>query len=326
MEMSALAAATMVALAVGGVAYVFIYPVLSGERRAEKRQAALVGGGSKRVDRVAAVSTANRRDQIAQSLKEVEARKTAQSKLSLDQRLARAGLEMPRSRFWLISAGLGLAIAFALLVTTASPLMAGLAGFAAGLGVPRWVLNRMASKRIDRFVEELPNAIDIIVRGIRSGLPLGDCMREIAFTAREPLRSEFRQVMEAQAMGVPLSEAIQKVSERVPVAEANFFAIVIGIQSKAGGNLSEALGNLSRVLRERKKMKGKVQAMSMEAKASAAIIASLPFIVALLTYITSPDYVSLLWTTLIGKIVLGICAFWMTCGVLIMRKMINFEI
>lgn len=326
MDVSTLAAATMIAFAAGGVAYVFLYPVLSGERRAEKRQAALVGAGAKRTDRVAAVSTANRRDQIAQSLKEIEARQTARAKLTLEQRLARAGLDMSRSRFYIFSAVFGVSLAFALLVATGSPVIGALAGFAAGLGVPRWVLSRMATKRIDRFVQELPTAIDIIVRGIRSGLPLGDCMREIAFTAREPLRGEFRQVMEAQTMGVPLSEAIQKVAERVPVAEANFFAIVIAIQSKAGGNLSEALGNLSRVLRERKKMKGKVQAMSMEAKASAAIIASLPFVVALLTYITSPDYVSLLWTTLLGKIVLGVCAFWMTCGVLIMRKMINFEI
>jgi len=326
MDVSMFAAPLMVAIAVGGIAYVFLYPLLSGERRAEKRQAALVGAGAKRIDRLAAASSANRRDQIAQSLKEIEARQTAQTKLSLDQRLARAGLDMPSSRFYVISAISGVVAGLVLFVGTGNAIIGVLAGFSAGLGLPRLVLSRMATKRVNRFVEELPNAIDIIVRGIRSGLPLGDCMREIAFSAREPLRTEFRLVMEAQAMGVPLSEAIQRVAERIPVAEANFFAIVIAIQSKAGGNLSEALGNLSRVLRERKKMKGKVQAMSMEAKASAAIIASLPFIVALLTYVTSPDYVSLLWTTLIGKIVLAISAFWMMCGVLIMRKMINFEI
>jgi len=167
--------------------------------------------------------------------------------------------------------------------------------------------------------------MDVIVRGVRSGLPLGDCLRMIATEAQEPVRSEFRAIVESQALGISVGDSIAKLYERVPVAEANFFGIVIAIQQKAGGSLSEALGNLSKVFRERKKMKGKIGAMSMEAKASAAIIAALRFGVAIMTYLTSPDYISLLWTTQIGKVALGAAAVWMTIGVMVMKKMINFE-
>ena len=197
--------------------------------------------------------------------------------------------------------------------------------FAGGLGFPRWFLGFKKKRRINRYLEELPNAMDVIVRGIRSGLPLGDCLRIIATEAQEPVRSEFKHMIEQQALGITIAEAVSTLYERVPVAESNFFAIVIGIQAKAGGNLSETLGNVSRVLRDRKKMKGKITAMSTEAKASAGIIAALPFVVAILTYLSSPAYIELLWITTVGKIMLVVSAVWMTFGCLVMKKMINFD-
>ena len=163
------------------------------------------------------------------------------------------------------------------------------------------------------------------MRGIKSGLPLADSIRVIAAEGPEPVRTEFRSILETQAIGIPLGEACQKLYERVPLPEANFFGIVIAIQQKAGGNLSEALGNLSRVLRDRKKMKGKIQAMSMEAKASAAIIGSLPPAVMGIVYLTSPSYISLLWTHPTGQLMLLGSAVWMTMGCLVMRRMINFD-
>jgi tight adherence protein B len=163
------------------------------------------------------------------------------------------------------------------------------------------------------------------VRGIKAGLPLLDSMKMIAADAPEPVRSEFRSIIETQAIGMPIGEACGKLYERVPVAEANFFGIVISIQQRAGGNLSETLGNLSRVLRDRKKMKAKIQAMSMEAKASATIIAALPLAVMGLVYITSPQYIELLWTTSTGRMMLVCCAMWMSMGVFVMRRMINFD-
>jgi tight adherence protein B len=171
----------------------------------------------------------------------------------------------------------------------------------------------------------LPDAIDVIVRGIKAGLPLLDSLKLIANEAREPIRSEFRNVIETQTIGIPLGEACLKLYERIPVAEANFFGIVISIQQRAGGNLSEALGNLSHVLRERKKMKGKIKAMSQEAKASAAIIGSLPIVVMSLVWFTSPSYIELLWTEQLGRVMLACCAVWMFIGIMVMRKMINFD-
>ena len=312
----------LAALAAGGVAYVFLYPLLSGESRAEKRKTALLAP-TRRVER-ASSGTANRRDQVAQSLKEVEARQKGQ-RATLEMRLAQAGLAWSKRRYYGSSALLGLVLGFCALIAS-GPLLAAGAAFIGDLGLPRWVLAFLKRRRIKRFVDELPNALDVIVRGVRAGLPLNDSLRMVATEAREPLRSEFRTVIEAQTLGITLGEACCKIFERVPVPEANFFGIVISIQQKAGGNLSEAIGNLSRVLRERKRMAGKIQAMSMEAKASAAIIAALPFVVALLTYLSSPDYIRLLWTTLTGRIALAAGGAWMLMGVLVMKKMINFRI
>jgi tight adherence protein B len=167
--------------------------------------------------------------------------------------------------------------------------------------------------------------VDIVVRGVKAGLPLLDCMKMITAEAPEPLKSEFRAIIETQAIGIPLGEACGKLYERMPVAEANFFGIVIAIQQKAGGNLAEALGNLSRVLRDRKKMKGKIQAMSQEAKASASIIGALPLAVMALVWITSPQYINLLFSEPLGNIMLAASAMWMSIGVLVMKKMINFD-
>ncbi len=322
MNMSMLAAVILAAIGAGGVAYVFLYPLLSGGARAEKRQKAFVGPTP---DRRAAVVGVSRREQVAQSLKDLEQREKTRHKITLEMRIAQAGLAWSNSRFWITSCVGGLVTGF-LLFTFTGEWIAGLGGlFIGGLGIPRWVLGFLKKRRINRYLEELPNAMDVIVRGIRSGLPLNDCLRIIASEAQEPVRSEFRYIIEQQTLGISVSEAVLKLYERVPVPESNFFAIVIGIQAKAGGNLSETLGNLSRVLRERKKMKAKVQSMSQEAKASAGIIAALPFVVAILTYISSPTYIELLWITTGGKIALLLSAIWMSFGILVMRKMINFD-
>jgi tight adherence protein B len=321
---SNLAAVILAAIAAGGLAYVFIYPLLSGEARADKRQQALVTGGGRerRAERAAA---ANRRDQVAQSLKELESKQKAGPKLTLDSMISQAGLDWSKQKFFVVSAITGVLTAIAVLFFSGSFLPAGGALFVGTFGLPRWFLGRMRKRRIARFIEELPNAMDVIVRGIRSGLPLNDCLRIVANEAQEPVKTEFRQVVEAQTLGMTVPEAVGKLYERVPIPEANFFAIVIAIQSKAGGNLSEALANLSRVLRERKKMKGKIQAMSTEAKSSAGIIAALPFAVALLVYLSSPGYIQLLWTTQAGMMTLFGCGLWMSIGIFVMKQMINFD-
>lgn len=318
-----LAIVGLATLAAGGVAYVFLYPLLSGDAQAEKRQKALTSPSNERRERIA---SATRRDQVTQSLKEIEAKQKAQKSATIETRIAQAGLTWTRNAFFLYSGLAGVVLGIMILVATGSPLAGAGAAFAGGVGLPRWALIYLRKKRVSQFIAELPNAVDVIVRGIRSGLPLNDCLRVVATDAREPLRSEFRTVMESQAIGLSSADALAKLYERVPVAEANFFATVIVIQQKAGGNLSEALGNLSKVLRERRKMRDKVKAMSMEAKASAAIIGTLPFCVGFLTYLSSPEYISLLWTTDSGKLALMAGALWMSIGVFVMKKMINFNV
>lgn len=315
----------LVMATVTGLFYALFYSSLSGEAAADKRLEAVaerrrsVRGESRVVDANA------RRKQIADSLKEIEDRQRSKS-ASLEERIEQAGLKIGKRQFFLLCLGAGLASAAVLAFGTQKLWLAPAGLVVGGVGLPLWALGFLRVRRMNKFIEELPNAMDIIVRGIRAGIPLGDCLRIIASESQEPVRSEFRTVVEQQTMGVTLPEAVERMAKRVPVTEANFFAIVINIQTKAGGNLSEALGNLSRVLRERKKMRGKISAMSMEAKASAAIIGALPFIVACLIYFTAPGYMSLLFTTQAGQFTIAGSLGVMFIGVMVMRNMIRFDI
>ncbi|TCQ71250.1 type II secretion system (T2SS) protein F, partial [Ochrobactrum sp. BH3] len=181
-------------------------------------------------------------------------------------------------------------------------------------------------RRLERFLQGFPVAIDVIVRAVRSGLPLSDGIALIAAESDEPICTEFRRIVDAQQIGFSIAEAVQTLVQRIPCPEANFFAIVFQVQSQAGGNISDALGNLANVLRERKRTKDKARAMAAEAKASAWIIGSLPPIVSLLVYLVSPDYMSVLFTTSAGNILVASAAAWMVAGIFIMSKMINFKV
>ena len=314
----------MVAIAIGGVAWVFVYPFLSGERNAERRlaSAARAEPAAQRPTRGVQKS---RREQVEGSLKQLEARKRTAKRVPLSARIAQAGLNWSTRRFTVTAGVLGLGVfVFTMLIGVGILPSLGLA-FAAGAGLPFWILRFLKKRRETRFLAAFPDAVDVIVRGIKAGLPLLDNLRLIAAESQEPVRSEFRSIIETQTIGIPIGEACLKLYARMPVPEANFFGIVISIQQRAGGNLSEALGNLSRVLRDRKKMKAKIQAMSQEAKASAAIIGALPLAVMTLVWLTSPDYIDLLFTDPFGHVMLACSAAWMLCGVLVMRKMINFD-
>ena len=323
--MSALALFFLVTVAIGGVAWVFLYPLLSGERKAEKRKETVTQTNP--VVRASSARNApkSRREQVEGTLKEMEVRQAKARSVPLSLRITQAGLTWSKRRFFITSAVLGVAAFLIVLMMDVGLLPALATGFGGAFGLPLWMLKFLKARREAKFVAAFPDAVDIIVRGIKAGLPLLDSLRIITVDAPEPLKSEFRAIVDTQAIGIPIGEACAKLFERIPIPEANFFGIVISIQQRAGGNLSEALGNLSKVLRERKKMKAKIQAMSMEAKASASIIACLPIAVMLLVYITSPDYIELLWTHPTGRFMLACCAGWMSMGVLVMRKMINFD-
>ncbi|UFZ01554.1 type II secretion system F family protein [Bradyrhizobium ontarionense] len=323
MKLQALALAFLAATAIGGIAWVFLYPMLSGERKAEQRRSTVAK--SEPVVRQAERSQRSRREQVESSLKDIEAKAQKQSKVPLNLRISQAGLDWTVQKFWIISGALGFAACAIAFFAGGGPLGALGLGFAAGFGLPRWVLNFLKKRREKKFLAALPDAVDVIVRGIKAGLPLFESIKVVAADAPEPLRSEFLAIIETQAIGMPLGEACARLYERMPLPEANFFGIVVAIQQKSGGNLSEALGNLSKVLRDRKKMAEKIQAMSMEAKASAGIIGSLPPIVMLLVYLSTPEYISLLWTHPTGQLMLVGCVIWMSMGIMVMKKMINFD-
>jgi tight adherence protein B len=323
MNMQALSLAFLAATALGGLAWVFIYPLLSGEKKAENRRASVARPepAARQVEK----SQRSRREQVEGTLKELEARRRKEKKIPLSSRLTQAGLAWSTQKFMIVS-GILAAVCFVMTVVLGGGLIGavGLA-FAAGFGLPRWILGFLKKRREKAFLRALPDAVDVIVRGIKAGLPLFESIKVVAADSPEPLKSEFLAIIETQAIGMPLGDACARLFDRMPVPEANFFGIVIAIQQKSGGNLSEALGNLSKVLRDRKKMAEKIQAMSMEAKASAGIIGSLPPIVMLLVYLSTPDYISLLWTHPTGQLMLVGCLVWMSIGIFVMKKMINFD-
>jgi tight adherence protein B len=319
----------MVALAAISIA-VFIYvlaaPYLTGERRQEKRLTRVTVADRVPTSKVHDAAN-NRKRQVADTLKDLEEKQSASQKVTLRQLLQRAGLQIDPKAFWMASFGCGFALTVITFLASPNlnPLIFGAVFVIGTLGLPRWTVKKMVARRQNAFLTEFANAIDVIVRGVKSGLPLNECLNIIARESPDPIAGEFREIVDQQRVGVPLQECFERLMDRVPLAEVRFFGIVIGIQQSAGGNLSEALGNLSGVLRDRKAMQAKVKALSAEAKASAAVLAALPFIVMTLVYLSTPDYIALLWQKKRGNVMIVCSAFWMMCGVLIMRKMINFK-
>jgi tight adherence protein B len=315
-------------LAIAGVAYALFFPYLSGEKQTEKRVQGVTDNKVARNARKAqAEQASSRRKAVADTLKELEDRQKTKETVSLRLRLQRAGIDATVNAYWIASVVSGLACgALVLLLMPSAPIFAAAAAaFVGALGLPRWLLSFLAKRRQKKFLDEFANAIDVVVRGVKSGLPLNECLNIIARESPDPVCGEFQELVEQQRVGVPLSEGFERMMARMPLPEVKFFAIVVAIQQQAGGNLSEALGNLSGVLRDRRKLQAKVQAMSAEAKASAGVLGSLPFIVMLMVYLTTPNYISLLWTTKVGPFLLTCAGVWMTVGVLVMKKMINFK-
>ena len=323
-EFAQLLTMALVGIAVGGAVYALVMPYLGDERKASERVGTLGQGVQHRL--AAPRSLQIRKRQVKDTIKDIEAKKKPKKRLvPLRTRLIRAGLSLKPSSYYLWSCLAGVVGGLIVLVTGSSPLVSLLAAFACGFGLPRWIVARMTKRRQAKFLVEFANSIDIIVRGVKSGLALSDCMQILAKESPEPVRSEFADLIEQQKVGVPLSAAFERMYERIPLQEVNFFAIVIAIQNQIGGNLAEVLSNLSQVLRDRYRLQAKVRAFSAEAKASAAIIGALPPLVILAMFLTSPDYISILWHDKLGNLILIGSAIWMFIGVIVMRKMINFD-
>jgi tight adherence protein B len=328
--MMPLLVALLAAAAFTAVVFVVMHPFTSGERQRDKRIASVTEGTAKRVaTRSAADIAASRKKQVAESLKDLETRQKAKEKATLRVMIQRAGIDAEPKSFWIASAFSGSvlgAITYMSLPPSAFlPLETMLALFVGTFGLPRFILSKMIERRQKKFLAELANAIDVVVRGVKSGLPLNECLQVIARESPEPIASEFKEVIEQQRVGVPLAEALERLVQRMPVPEVKFLTIVITIQQQAGGNLSEALANLSGVLRERLRMAMKVKALSAEAKTSAMVLASLPPGVMFMVYGTAPEYIMPLFSTRAGNLFLAFGLCWMGIGILVMRKMINFK-
>ena len=323
--MNMLLVAVLVMLTVGAAGYALV-PSAFGNSRAAKRRKQLQG--DMRVNRLEASATRTREDRrksVQAALKQQSDALRAKKRLTLTQLIFQAGLTIKPKTFIRNSVIFG-AIAFLVLIVVEVPwYFAAIFAVASAYVLPRMYLNFKRRRYQDRFLDELPNAVEAIVRGVKTGLPLNDSVRLVAKDAKEPVRSEFNRILDQQAFGMSMTDAVQVLLERVPLPEVNFFVVVISVQAQAGGNLSEALSNLARVLRNRKKMKLKIKAMSSEAKASAGIIGSLPFVVGTLVSLASPGYLSPLFNTTIGNIWLGVGGIMLAMGVFVMVRMVKFD-
>lgn len=238
--------------------------------------------------------------------------------------ILQAGLQTEVSSLVIICIGLFIAGLAGGFIIDAPPLAIPAIAIATGVGLPKLVLGRMASRRQNEFTKHFAEAIDVITRGIRSGLPVGECLSVISREFQGPLGEEFTMVVEGQKLGMTLDDILSRALRRIPTAEFKFFAIVLQIQRQTGGNLADTLENLSDVLRDRKRMKDKISALSSEAKSSAAIIASLPFFVLGMLSLVNPAYVATLFTE--GIHLVFIALGMMAVGVFVMAQMINFEV
>ena len=270
----------------------------------------------------------------AQYRKSVAARKPSAYKVAgsegrvaaLELRLKRTGKGWTVSQYLYTSLGIGIVVMMLVFLKLGAPLLALGAGLMIGAGIPHFWVGRTINKRLNSFVVRFPDALDLMVRGLRSGLPVTETLGIISTELPGPVGQEFKLVTERIRIGKTMEEALQDTANRLGIAEFNFFCITLAIQRETGGNLAETLANLGDVLRKRSQMKLKIKAMSSESKASAYIIGSLPFIVFGLIYSINPLYMGKFFIDdrLIG---MGIGAFiWLGLGGFIMAQMINFEI
>ncbi|MGB3339133.1 MAG: type II secretion system F family protein [Devosia sp.] len=316
----------VLAMVTVGAAGFALVPSALGGGRAEKRRKALQGDVRvNRLEATAARTRDDRRKSVQQALKSQTDALNARKRVKLPQLLFQAGMTIKPAAFIRNSVIFG-GVVLAILVLVQVPIyLAPVFALAAGYLLPRMYVGQKRKRYQDKFLDELPNAVEAIVRGVKTGLPLNDSIRVVAKDAKEPVRSEFGRVLDQQAFGMSMTEAVTVLLDRVPLAEVNFFVVVITVQQQAGGNLSEALGNLAKVLRNRKKMKQKIKAMSSEAKASAGIIGSLPFVVGTLVSVVSPAYLAPLFFTDLGHIWLGVGVFMLALGIFVMNRMIQFD-
>lgn len=269
-----------------------------------------------------------RRAEIAKKLKSSrdEEKEGDPSKVSIATRLEQAGSSLTATHFWLLSAVAGVVfLVVAKIMSVSLPVM-GMFFVIGFLGLPRFVLRFAIKRRQKKFLEEFADALDAVVRLLKAGMPVSEAVSMISREFDGPVGEEMSIIYDKQKIGVPLHEAAMEGTRRMPLPEMQMFAAGLAIQAQTGSSLSEVLMNLSGVIRARFRLKRKIMALSSEAIASASIIGCLPIVVGLGLWMVNPEYLEPLFTTPQGKNLLMGAAFWMSCGVLVMKQMINFKI
>ena len=268
----------------------------------------------------------DRRKEIQDQLRKQEEQRKKNAEGSIVMMMERAGVKSTAAKLYIKFAIIGAVLTGALMFGGVPPLFA-IAALPFSLVIlPKKVLRSKIKKIHKKFIAGFPDAIDVLVRGVRTGLPVNEGMRLVSREMSAPVGTEFTHITDATSVGVTLDDALERFYNRMPLPEVNFFKIVLTIQKQTGGNLSEALGNLSNTLRERKKLKMRIQALSSEAKASAGIIGSLPVVLGLVLYAVAPDYISLLFTTSTGNMMVAGGLVWMGLGIFVMKSMIDIDI
>ncbi len=318
----------MLFLVLGSVTVLMVYEMrYSPQAVLRKRVAAIANPGDAASADQGAKRINPKRKVVQAKLKELEEQqKKSRKRKPMRQQIQETGMDFTFGQFIAASVVTGLVFgagAFLASGNVVAPLPAGLL---AGWFVPRFVIGYLGRRRQNKFTSLFADAVDVIVRGIQTGLPVGECLNMIGRESPEPVGHEFRLITEGQRLGITLEDALERAVQRMPTSELKFFAIVLHIQKQTGGNLAETLANLSRVLRDRKKMADKIVAMSSEAKSTAMIIGSMPFILAGVLFLMNPDYMMLLFTDIIGNIILGASALMMCTGTFVMKTMMNFKI
>ena len=306
---------------------VMIYLVIggSGVAKAQKRRMeALRDRHSESVD--AKVDAQLKRAIAARKPKTFKVKGSGSKVEALAARLDRTGKSWTVSQYIYATIGLTLAITVVVFILSKAPFMSLGIGLLIGAGIPHLVVGRLIGKRTNAFITKFPDGIELLVRGLRSGLPVTETLGIVAQEVPGPVGIEFKGVIDRIKVGKTMEDALQDTGDRLAIPEFNFFTITLAIQRETGGNLAETLSNLAEVLRKRAQMKLKIRAMSSESKASAYIVGSLPFIVFGLIGYINPDYIAGFFSD-DRLIVAGLgAAVWMSLGVFIMAKMVNFEI
>jgi tight adherence protein B len=300
---------------------------LYGPRARLERRLGNVGGPTGgRGEKGGKTQPGMRRKDIEAKLKAAEQLKSKQRGYKLREQLIQAGLKTTPKQFAMYSVGSAFLTALLVMPFGLPLYVPGLALVIGGLGIPRFVLSILVKRRIKKFTATFAEAIDLIVRGVRTGMTVAECLGIVGREMPDPIGVEFRAITEGLQMGLTLEECMNRFTARVPSNETRFFSIVLVTQQTTGGNLAETLSKLAGILRDRKRMRDKIRALSSEAKSSAGIIGSLPFAVGGILSFIAPNYVGILFTTSAGNWCVFAGFIIMGIGVMVMRKMINFEI